>query len=156
MPLGLASANAHVTVKPDTAEAGAYSVLTFAASHGCKGSPTTSFTINIPDSIPDANPTIYPGWNVKRIEEKLKEPLTTVDGSTITKHIGKVVYMAQNPLEDGYRIVLSSKSKIPTRQVKPSHSPRSRPVRRARSIGPRCRQRARTRTHLRLQLRAMR
>jgi uncharacterized protein YcnI len=104
MAAGLASANAHVTVKPDTSDAGAFSVLTFAASHGCKGSPTTSFTIDIPDSIADAKPTMYPGWKVEKIEEKLKEPLTTEDGSTLTKHIGKIVYTAQTPLEDGYRM----------------------------------------------------
>jgi uncharacterized protein YcnI len=104
MAAGMASASAHVTVKPDTSDAGAYSVLTFAASHGCKGSPTTSFTIDIPDSIADAKPTIYPGWKAQKVEEKLKEPLTTEDGSTITKHIGKIVYTAQTPLEDGYRM----------------------------------------------------
>lgn len=104
MAAGIASASAHVTVKPDTTDAGAYSVLTFAASHGCEGSPTTSFTINIPDSIADAKPTIYPGWDVKKVEEKLAEPLTTADGSTITKHIGQIVYTAKTPLQDGYRM----------------------------------------------------
>jgi len=113
MAVGLASASAHVTVKPDTTDAGAYSVLTFAASHGCEGSPTSSFTINIPDSIVDAKPTIYPGWDVKKIEEKLKEPLTTADGSTVTKHIGKVVYTAQTPLEDGYRMAFEVQVKNP-------------------------------------------
>lgn len=104
MAVGLASASAHVTVTPDSTDAGAYSVLTFAASHGCEGSPTTDFTINIPDSIADAKPTIYPGWDVKKIEEKLTEPLTTADGSTLTKHIGQVVYTAKTPLQDGYRM----------------------------------------------------
>ena len=113
MAAGIASASAHVTVKPDSTDAGAYSVLTFAASHGCEGSPTTSFTINIPESIADAKPTIYPGWDVKKIEEKLAEPLTTEDGSTITKHIGKIVYTAKTPLEDGYRMAFEIQVKNP-------------------------------------------
>ncbi|MFJ6416333.1 YcnI family protein [Paeniglutamicibacter sp. NPDC091659] len=113
MAVGLASASAHVTVKPDTTDVGAYSVLTVAASHGCEGSPTTSFTINIPESIADAKPTIYPGWDVKKIEEKLNEPLTTGDGSTITKHTGKIIYTAKTSLEDGYRMAFEIQVKNP-------------------------------------------
>ncbi len=97
-------ASAHVTVEPTTTDAGAYTVLTLAASHGCEGSPTTSFTINLPDSITDAKPTIYPGWEVEKIEEELDEPVTTEDGATITRHTGQIVYTAENPLEDGYRM----------------------------------------------------
>ena len=104
MTAGLASASAHVTVEPTSTDAGSYSVLTFAASHGCEGSPTTSFTISIPDTIADAKPTVYPGWNVEKVEEELAAPLTTADGATITKHIGKIIYTAQEPLEDGYRM----------------------------------------------------
>lgn len=101
--LGLPAASAHVTVAPSTTEAGAYTVLTFAASHGCDGSPTTSFTISIPETIADAKPTVYDGWDVEKIEEELSEPITTADGVTLTKHVGKVVYTAKTPLEDGYR-----------------------------------------------------
>lgn len=103
MTAGLASASAHVTVEPTTTDAGAFSVLTIASAHGCDGSPTTGFTINIPDTITDAKPTVYPGWDVKKVEEKLAEPVTTADGTTITKHIGQIVYTAKTPLEDGYR-----------------------------------------------------
>lgn len=113
MAVGLASASAHVTVTPDTTDAGAYSVLTFAASHGCEGSPTSSFTISIPESISDAKPTIYPGWDVKKVEEKLSEPMTTADGSTVTKHIGKIIYTATTPLEDGYRMAFEVQVKNP-------------------------------------------
>ncbi|GAA1337653.1 YcnI family protein [Arthrobacter roseus] len=106
MTAGVASASAHVTVTPDSTDAGAYSVLTFAASHGCEDSPTTSFTIDIPDTIADAKPTVYAGWDVKKVEEKLDEPLTLEDGSSITKHVGKIVYTPKTPLEDGYRMAL--------------------------------------------------
>ena len=116
MAVGLASASAHVTVEPANTEAGAYTVLTFAASHGCKGSPTTSFTINVPASIADAKPTVYPGWEVEKIEEKLDQPLTTADGSTITKHIGKVIYTARTPLEDGYRMAFDVQVKNPDQE----------------------------------------
>lgn len=104
MTAGLASASAHVTVEPADTAAGAFTVLTFAASHGCEGSPTTSFTINIPDTIADAKPTVYPGWHVKKVKEKLPEPVTTAEGTTITEHIGQIVYTAKTPLEDGYRM----------------------------------------------------
>lgn len=104
MTAGLSAASAHVTVEPADTAAGAFTVLTFAASHGCEGSPTKSFTINIPDTIADAKPTVYPGWDVKKVEEKLPEPVTTAAGTTITEHIGQIVYTAKTPLEDGYRM----------------------------------------------------
>lgn len=106
-------ASAHVIVEPSTTDAGAYNVLTFAASHGCEGSPTTSFTINLPDSITDAKPTVYPGWEVEKIQEELDEPVTTEDGVTITKHVGQIVYTAQDPLEDGYRMAFEVQVKNP-------------------------------------------
>ena len=48
---GAAAAQAHVTVNADTAEAGAYSVLTVSVPHGCDGSATTKVAIQIPDGI---------------------------------------------------------------------------------------------------------
>lgn len=113
MTVGLASASAHVTVEPTSTEAGAYTVVTFAASHGCEGSPTTSFTISIPETIADAKPTVYSGWNVEKVEEELAEPLTTADGATITRHTGKIIYTAQEPLEDGYRVAFEVQVKNP-------------------------------------------
>lgn len=111
--LGMPTASAHVTVTPTSTEAGAYTVLTFAAAHGCDGSPTTSFTINLPETIADAKPNLYDGWTVEKIEEELAEPITTADGVTLTKHIGQIVYTATEPLDDGFRASFEIQVKNP-------------------------------------------
>ena len=54
------AASAHVTVTPSGTAAGSYTVLTFAFSHGCEGSPTTALTFDIPESIDSVSPTLNP------------------------------------------------------------------------------------------------
>lgn len=102
MGLGLAGAAAHVTVKPDTTEAGASSLLTFSFSHDCDGSPTNRITITLPDGMIDAKPEIVPGWDVEKVQETLDEPMTLPNGTSVTKRIGKIVYSTDAPVEDGY------------------------------------------------------
>lgn len=102
MGLGLAGAAAHVTIKPDTTAAGAYSLLTVGFSHGCDGSPTNKLTISLPEPLVDAKPEIVPGWTVEKVTETLDEPLTLDNGSSVTERVGQIVYTAETPVEDGY------------------------------------------------------
>lgn len=90
------AASAHVTVSPDqTATAGGYGVLTFAFSHGCDGSPTTSIAITIPDGLDSVSPTIAPGWTID-VERK------NGDGM-----VDKVTYTADQPIQSGLRATLA-------------------------------------------------
>ncbi|ALX66762.1 YcnI family copper-binding membrane protein [Microbacterium sp. XT11] len=59
-----ASASAHVTVSPDELAAGDHGVLTFAFSHGCETSPTTSLRITIPDGLASVAPTMDGDWSI--------------------------------------------------------------------------------------------
>jgi periplasmic copper chaperone A len=102
--VGLPPAAAHVDLTPSTTAAGAPTVLTFETSHGCEGSPTTSLTITVPEIVLDVQPTLYPGWDVEKVEGELSTPLELSDGTTIETYTAAVVYTAQEPVEDGYRV----------------------------------------------------
>ncbi|WP_137846356.1 YcnI family protein [Microbacterium sp. 2FI] len=93
------AASAHVTVTPDAAEAGAYSVLTFAFSHGCETSPTTALTIGIPDGVDSLAPQIEPGWSIESVGAD--EGIPT-----------QVVYTADAPVESGLRATVTLQVKF--------------------------------------------
>ena len=93
------AASAHVTVTPSSTAAGSYTVLTFALSHGCEGSPTTALTFDIPESIASVAPTLNPNWTIEKV----------ADGD----RTAQVVYTAITPVEDGYRDTIELSVKLP-------------------------------------------
>ena len=107
------TAQAHVTVTPGSTAAGAYTVLTFSSAHGCEGSPTTAFTVDIPEGVMSVAPTVKPGWTVEKIMVELDEPIDDGHGNEITERVGQVVYTAGTPLADGYRDTLEIQLRLP-------------------------------------------
>ncbi len=101
--LSAGAASAHVTVTPSTTAAGAYTVLTFAVGHGCEGSPTTKIAIQMPEAIPSVTPALNQGWTVRKVSQKLAEPIEDAHGNKLTERISEVVYTAKTPLADGFR-----------------------------------------------------
>jgi uncharacterized protein YcnI len=97
------SASAHIGVAPTSTAAGSASVLTFALPHGCDGSATTAFAIDIPESITSVTPTVNPNWDVAKVPVNLDKPLDDGHGNSITSRVGQVVYTAKAPLADGLR-----------------------------------------------------
>ena len=116
------SASAHIDIDPSSAAAGSYSVLSFALPHGCAGSPTTSISIAIPESIASVTPTVNPLWTVAKTETPLATPITDDDGNSITTRIGGVVYTAITPMEDGLRTTFDLSLMLPAGSVARSHS----------------------------------
>jgi uncharacterized protein YcnI len=55
-------AHAHVTIEQSSAPAGAYQKLTFRVGHGCKGSPTHTLTVTLPEGVSGAKPMPKAGW----------------------------------------------------------------------------------------------
>jgi uncharacterized protein YcnI len=115
---GASAASAHVHVDPDSTAAGSTSVLTFSFAHGCDGSPTTGITISLPGELDDATPTAHPGWDVKKVGEKLDAPKKLETGTTITERTSKIVYTARTPLADGVRDTLQLQVKLPAAEGK--------------------------------------
>ncbi|HET8779755.1 MAG TPA: YcnI family protein [Agromyces sp.] len=93
------AASAHVSVTPSGTAAGSSTVLTFAFSHGCEGSPTTALTFDIPESIESVSPTLHANYTIERI----------ADGD----RTAQVVYTAITPVEDGYRDTIELSVRLP-------------------------------------------
>jgi len=93
------AASAHVTVTPSGTAAGSYTVLTFAYSHGCEGSPTTALTIDIPESIASVSPTLNPNYTIEKV----------ADGD----RTAQVVYTAITPVPDGFRDTIELSMQLP-------------------------------------------
>jgi periplasmic copper chaperone A len=107
------AAQAHVNVTPASTAAGAYTVLTFSSAHGCEGSPTTAFTVDIPEGVESVAPTLKAGWAVEKVMVDLDEPIDDGHGNTITERVGQVVYTAGTPVPDGYRDTLEIQLQLP-------------------------------------------
>ncbi|MFH5879889.1 YcnI family protein [Arthrobacter sp. NA-172] len=113
MMAGLAGASAHVSVNPDKTTANSYALLTFGVPHGCDTSGTTKLTINLPEELTDATPTVNPNWTVEKVTQTLPEPKKLADGTSITKRTSQVVYTAKAPLDPHLRDALVLSVKLP-------------------------------------------
>ncbi|MCR2785362.1 MULTISPECIES: YcnI family protein [unclassified Microbacterium] len=89
-----AMASAHVHVDPSDAAAGGTTVLTFSSSHGCDASPTTGFTIDIPEGIAGIAPHAQAGWTIERVGADAGVPT-------------QVVFSADEPIESGLLTTVS-------------------------------------------------
>ena len=107
------AAQAHVSVAPTSTAAGASTVLTFSSAHGCEGSPTTAFTVDIPEGVDSVAPTLKSGWTVEKVMVDLDEPIDDGHGNTITERVGRVVYTAATPVPDGFRDTLEIQLRLP-------------------------------------------
>ncbi len=97
------AASAHVHVDTPSPEAGSNALLTFSATHGCEGSPTTQIAITIPDDILTVNPTPAAGWDMELVTEPAGEHA----------RVGEVIYTAQEPLPDQARLALDVSVRLP-------------------------------------------
>ncbi|TFC03086.1 YcnI family protein [Cryobacterium mannosilyticum] len=107
------AASAHIDIDPSSTAAGSHAVLSFALPHGCDGSPTTSISISIPESVVSVTPTVNPGWTVAKTSVDLAKPITDAEGNTISTRIGRVVYTAITPMEDGLRTTFDLSVPLP-------------------------------------------
>lgn len=111
--VGATGASAHVTVTPDTTEAGAYAVLTVAVPHGCGDSATTAVAIAIPESIPVVTPTVNEGWEIEKVMETLDPPVDDGHGGQLTERVAQVVYTTDSPLPADYRDAMELSVRLP-------------------------------------------
>jgi periplasmic copper chaperone A len=111
--LSAAPASAHVSISPSDGTAGAYSVLTASVPHGCDGSPTTRVAMQIPEQILSVTPTRHPFYDVRRVMEKLDEPVTDAHGNEVTERVGQIVYTANDPLPEGQRDAFELSLQLP-------------------------------------------
>lgn len=106
-------AAAHVSVSASSQNAGSYTVLTFGVPHGCDGSPTTSFAIQIPAEIDAVTPTRNPLYTLDKVMETLDPPVVDNHGNELTERVAQVVYTAVEPLPDGQRDAVELSLRLP-------------------------------------------
>lgn len=90
-----AVAGAHVTISPKEIPAEGYSFVDVNVPHGCDESPTTSITVQLPDSVVGATPEVASGWDIKVKEGKLPKPIEQ-HGETITEGPREVTWSGGN------------------------------------------------------------
>jgi uncharacterized protein len=89
--LAPAAAEAHVTLQPNEAPEGAYTVLDVRVPNESEGENTTKVAVQFPEGFGDVSYQAIPGWNVEVIHQKLKVPIQTDDGP-VTEGVKEVIF----------------------------------------------------------------
>ncbi|MCW2822343.1 MAG: hypothetical protein JWQ67_522 [Marmoricola sp.] len=90
-------AAAHVTVQPDAAEAGSFSVVAFRVPSERDDAHTTRLRVVLPDDHPigSVQTTPVPGWSVATSTRTLATPITLF-GEKLSKVVSQVTWTATN------------------------------------------------------------
>jgi periplasmic copper chaperone A len=86
-----ATAGAHVTLQPNEAPEGAYTVLDVRVPNESDSENTTKVAVQFPEGFGDVSYQPVPGWKVEVVHDKLKKPIQTDDGP-ITEGVKEVVF----------------------------------------------------------------
>lgn len=89
------SASAHVSVTPNTAEAGSYALITVKVPNESEDAGTNKLELDLPTDTPFVSVSYVPvaGWTAELVREKLPAPVK-VGESEITEAVTKIVYTA--------------------------------------------------------------
>lgn len=91
---------AHITVRPDSGDAGSYFQTAFTVPHGCGDSAATiAIRVQIPDGIYSVKPQFKPGWTVSTKNRKLNPPVKAHHGPDLTETVSEVEWRG-GPLPD--------------------------------------------------------
>lgn len=86
-----AAAQAHVTLQPDQAAAGAFTVLDVRVPTERDNASTAKVDVQFPAGFASASYQPVPGWRVRVITKKLTTPIQTDDGP-ITEGISRMIW----------------------------------------------------------------
>jgi uncharacterized protein len=89
------AAQAHVTVQPTSAPAGAQTVLAVRVPNERDDASTVKVDVRLPPGFASASWEAVPGWTVRAVKEKLATPIQTDDGP-IDEQIGEIVWTASS------------------------------------------------------------
>jgi uncharacterized protein YcnI len=90
-----AVAQAHVTVQPKTAAAGAYVVEDVRVPNETDDATTTKVAVQFPEGFAEASYQAVPGWSVKVVKEQLATPVKTDDGE-VTEGVKTITWTARS------------------------------------------------------------
>jgi uncharacterized protein len=93
--LAPAAAGAHVTLQPNAAVAGAYTVESVRVPNEMDDAVTTKVDVQLPHGFVAASYEAVPGWSVKVIKAKLAKPVQTDDGP-IDEEVSRITFTADS------------------------------------------------------------
>lgn len=96
------TAHAHVTLETREAPADSYYKAVLRVPHGCKGSPTISVRVQIPDGVTGVKPQPKPGWTVATVKAKLAQPVDNGHGGQITEGVREIVWSGGRLQDEHY------------------------------------------------------
>jgi len=99
------SASAHVTVAPNTAKAGGYTLIDVKVPNESATAQTNKVELQLPTDTPFTSVSYVPvaGWTTQLVRETLPKPVT-VRGSQVTEAVTKVIWTstgADSDIQDG-------------------------------------------------------
>jgi uncharacterized protein len=86
-----AAASAHVTLQPEEAAVGSFTVLDVRVPNETEDANTTKVDVQFPPGFAEASYQPVPGWSVKVIKEKLAKPVQTDDGP-VTEGVHEIIW----------------------------------------------------------------
>jgi len=110
-----APASAHVTVKPDAAAKGSFSVFSFAVPNESDTASTVQVEITFPTDHPIAFVSVQPipGWTWKAETTQLAKPLKTEDGE-VSQVVSKVTWSGGSIGPGEFQLFTVSAGPLPT------------------------------------------
>jgi uncharacterized protein YcnI len=90
-----AAAQAHVTLQPNTAAAGAFTRLDVRVPNERDDATTTKIEVQFPTGFADASYEANPNWDVKVTKKKLATPVKTDDGE-VTEGVDTITWTAKS------------------------------------------------------------
>ena len=90
-----AAADAHVTVQPNTAAAGAFTRLDVRVPNERDDASTNKLVVQFPEGFADASFEANPGWDIKVTKKKLAKPVQTDDGE-VTEGVDTITWTAKS------------------------------------------------------------
>jgi uncharacterized protein len=90
-----AAAQAHVTLQPNKAVAGAYTRLDVRVPNERDDQSTSKVEVQFPDGFASASYEPIPGWDVKVTQKQLAKPIQTDDGE-ITEGVNTITWTAES------------------------------------------------------------
>lgn len=112
---GATPAFPHIFLESGSAAAGTAYKAAFQVGHGCKGSPTTGLSVQIPDGFQGAKPYPKAGWNLSTQLGKLAKPYEQ-HGQQVLEDTTLVSWTAGSPaaaLPDAYFDEFVLRGKLP-------------------------------------------
>jgi uncharacterized protein len=90
-----AAAQAHVTLQPNTAKAGAYTRLDVRVPNERDDASTNKVEVQFPEGFAAASFEPVPGWDVKVAKKQLDTPIQTADGE-LTEGVDTITWTAKS------------------------------------------------------------